>query len=71
MSADLKVTGEFLNLKASRDADWIDPTIGLQYNRPFAGYRLIAFDYEEGSGRSYQRYDLTEQGPLVGVSISF
>jgi hypothetical protein len=111
LSAHLKVSGELVNLKASRGADWIDPTIGLQYNWPFAenwrfnlrgdvggfgvgsdfmyhllasarwqasdtmgvffGYRLISFDYEEGSGRNYQHYDLTEQGPLVGVSISF
>jgi hypothetical protein len=111
LSADLKVTGELVNLAASRNADWIDPTIGLQYNRPlgdawrlnlrgdiggfgigsdfmyhllatarwqaseavgvFFGYRLISFDYEDGSGRDYQRYDLTEQGPMVGVSISF
>jgi hypothetical protein len=111
LSADLKVTGELIKLAAGRDADWIDPTLGLQYSRPlgddwrltlrgdiggfgvgsdfmyhllagvgwqaskavgiFGGYRLISFDYEEGSGRSYQRYDLTEQGPLLGVSISF
>lgn len=111
LSADLNVTGELVNLAAGRDADWIDPTLGLQYNRPFAenwrfnvradiggfgigsdfmyhllasarwqasdavgvffGYRLISFDYEDGAGRNYQRYDLTEQGPLVGVSVSF
>ena len=37
------------------------------------GYRLIAFDYEDGrkGSSNYQRFDLTEQGPLVGVSISF
>jgi hypothetical protein len=37
------------------------------------GYRLIAFDYEDGkkSGSNYQRYDLTEQGPLIGISLSF
>lgn len=111
LSADLKVTGELVNLAAGRDADWIDPTVGLHYSQPlgdawrvnlrgdiggfgigsdfmyhllagagwqasdavgvFFGYRLISFDYEDGSGRDYQRYDLTEQGPLVGVSISF
>lgn len=111
LTADLKVTGELGSVKAGRDADWIDPTIGLQYNRPFAhawrfnlrgdiggfgvgsdfmyhllgsvrwqasdtvgvfaGYRLISFDYEDGADRNYQRYDLTEQGPLLGVSISF
>jgi hypothetical protein len=35
------------------------------------GYRLIAFDYEDGTedGPGYQRYDLVEQGPFVGVTI--
>jgi len=117
LSTDLRVTstgGVPVDLAASRDVDWIDPTIGLRYNRPINdnwrlnlrgdiggfgvgsdlmyhllanvqwqasetvgmvfGYRLIDFDYEEGAsglGGNYQRYDLTEQGPLVGVSISF
>lgn len=111
LSADLEVTGELVDLAASRDAAWIDPTLGLRYSRPlgdawrlnlrgdiggfgvgsefmyhllagigwqasesvgiFGGYRLISFDYEDGSGRNYQRYDLTEQGPLLGVSFSF
>jgi hypothetical protein len=35
------------------------------------GYRLIAFDYEDGKGSNYQNYDLTEQGPLIGVTYSF
>jgi hypothetical protein len=35
------------------------------------GYRVISFDYEDGGGRTYQRYDLTEQGPLVGATLSF
>ena len=40
--------------------------IGLAF-----GYRLIAFDYEDGAknGPGYQRYDLEEQGPFVGVTI--
>jgi len=35
------------------------------------GYRLIAFDYEDGNEgtRHYQRYDLVEQGPFVGMTI--
>ena len=35
------------------------------------GYRLIAFDYEDGDegGSHYQRYDLVEQGPFVGMTI--
>lgn len=35
------------------------------------GYRVIGFDYEDGDGADYQHYDLTEQGPLIGVTISF
>jgi hypothetical protein len=37
------------------------------------GYRLIGFDYEDGSkgSRNYQRFDLTEQGPLLGVTYTF
>jgi len=37
------------------------------------GYRLIGFDYEDGNKGSpgYQRFDLTEQGPLAGVAFSF
>ncbi len=117
LSTDLRVTstgGVPVDLAASRDADWIDPTIGLRYNRPISdkwrlnlrgdvggfgvgsdlmyhllanvqwqasetvgmvfGYRLIDFDYEDGTsdlGGNYQHYDLTEQGPLIGVSFSF
>ena len=38
-----------------------------------AGYRLISFDYEDGNKGSskYQHYHLTEQGPLLGMTISF
>ena len=38
-----------------------------------AGYRLIAFDYEDGKKDSshYLHFDQTEQGQLVGVTISF
>jgi hypothetical protein len=119
LSTDVKlkltnpVTGDVITRKASDDASWVDPLIGLQYNVPFAGnwrfnlrgdiggfgigsdlsyqvltnfrwqasdtlgvffgYRLIAFDYEDGKkgNRNYQRFDLTEQGPLVGLSLSF
>jgi hypothetical protein len=114
LSTDLKLNGtagEVVDLQASADVDWIDPTVGLQYNVPFGedwrlnlrgdiggfgigselmyqllatfrwqmsdtagivfGYRVIDFDYEEGQGRNYQHYDLTEQGPVVGVVISF
>lgn len=113
LSSDLTITGPVETRKASVDADWVDPMLGLQYNAPFAddwrlnlrgdiggfgigsdlsyqvlanvhwqaneriglviGYRLIGFDYEDGNkgSASYQRFDLTEQGPLVGMTISF
>lgn len=37
------------------------------------GYRLIGFDYEDGqrSSPSYERFDLTEQGPLIGMTYRF
>jgi hypothetical protein len=112
MDLSLKSTsGGPLDVKASRDADWIDPTLGLRYDRPiggdwrlnlrgdiggfgvgsdfmyhllagarwqasetvgvFLGYRLISYDYEEGSNQDYLRFDLTEQGPMLGMSVSF
>ncbi len=37
----------------------------------YVGYRVIAFDYENGRGQNYQRYDLTQHGPGVGVAFSF
>ena len=37
------------------------------------GYRVIGFDYEDGKkdGPGYQRFDLVEQGPFVGMTIDF
>jgi hypothetical protein len=35
------------------------------------GYRMIGFDYEDGHDAGYERYDLLEQGPLVGMTIAF
>ena len=37
----------------------------------YVGYRVIAFDYEDGRGQNYQRYDLREHGPGIGVAFSF
>jgi hypothetical protein len=111
LSTDLEVRVLEQRLRASRDADWIDPLIGLQYVAPFAdkwsyslrgdiggfgvgsdftwqafavlrrqnterfgwylGYRALGYDYEDGNGMNYQRYDLTQQGPLAGIAISF
>jgi hypothetical protein len=33
--------------------------------------RALGYDYEDGSGRNYPRYDLTQQGPLARIAISF
>jgi hypothetical protein len=107
----LPVTGETVVNRASRNASWVDPLLGLQYRAPlgerwnvtlrgdvggfgigsdlnyqllgalgwkagertnlFFGWRLIAFDYETGRDSNYQRYDLTEQGPMIGFSATF
>jgi hypothetical protein len=37
----------------------------------FVGYRVVSFDYQSGSGSNFQRYDLTQQGPMAGIAISF
>lgn len=111
LSTDLEVRVLEQRANASRDADWIDPLIGLACAVPFAGkwtytlrgdiggfgvgsdltwqvfttvrrqntdtfgwyvgYRALGYDYEDGSGSNYQRYDLTQQGPLAGISFSF
>jgi hypothetical protein len=114
LSADLRVrstSGELVDLARGREASWVDPTVGLQFNRPLGrdwrlnlradvggfglgsdllvhalanvrwqlteavgvvfGYRYIGFDYEEGQGLGYEHFELSEQGPLIGVSFSF
>jgi hypothetical protein len=111
LSTDLEVRVLQQRASASRDADWIDPLLGLAYAVPFAGkwtyslrgdiggfgvgsnlswqlltvvrrqntdrfgwylgYRALGFDYEDGQGKNYQHYDLTQQGPLAGVAFSF
>lgn len=37
----------------------------------FVGYRYIGYDYEDGSGSSYQHYDLRQHGPAIGVMFGF
>jgi hypothetical protein len=37
----------------------------------YVGYRVIAYDYEDGGGRNYQHYDLRQHGPGIGVAIGF
>ena len=109
VSADLRVRLLQQVRTASRDADWIDPLVGLRYEVPFSGkwrftlrgdiggggsdltwhaltrvthqtsdrfgwyvgYRVIAYDYEDGQGINYQRFDLRQHGPGAGVAFSF
>ena len=111
LSTELQVGVLNQQRRATRDADWIDPLVGLHYTLPFAGkwtyslrgdvggfgvgsdltwqvltafrrqnterfgwfvgYRIVAYDYEKGSGADLQRYDLTQQGPMAGINISF
>jgi hypothetical protein len=111
LSADLEVRVANQRLRASRDADWVDPLIGLQYVAPFAdkwslslrgdvggfgvgsefiwqawagarrqntesfswylGYRALGYDYEDGSGLSFQHYDLVQHGPVAGIAFTF
>lgn len=37
----------------------------------YFGYRYIGYDYETGSGTDFQRYDLSQHGPGIGVAFSF
>ena len=97
--------------RATRQASWVDPLIGLQYSVPvggkwtyslrgdvggfgvgsdftwhvatvmrrqvtdqfdwYVGYRVIAYDYSEGSGTDRLHYDMTQHGPGIGVAFSF
>jgi hypothetical protein len=111
LSADLQVRVLNQTRVAERDADWVDPMIGLHYRAPLAGkwafslrgdvggfgvgsdltlhgwatlvrqnteafswffgYRFISYDYETGSGLGFERYDLQQHGPGIGVAWSF
>ena len=99
------------SLRATRQANWVDPLIGMQYSVPvgekwtyslrgdvggfgvgskftwhmatvlrrqvndrfdwYVGYRVIAYDYSEGSGSDRLHYDMTQHGPGIGVAFSF
>lgn len=37
----------------------------------FFGYRYIAYDYQTGSGIDFQRFDLQQHGPGLGIAWSF
>jgi len=111
VSADLRVRVLQQVATASREVDWVDPMIGLNYDTPvgsrwrftlrgdiggfgvgsdltwhaltkftyqqsdrfswYFGYRAIAYDYETGQGINFQRYDLVQHGPGLGIAFSF
>ena len=111
LSADLRVRLLQQVRTASRDASWVDPLVGLNYEIPvsgkwrftlrgdiggfgvgsdltwhaltkftyqqsdrfdwYVGYRAIAYDYEDGSGRNFQNYDLVQHGPGAGIAFHF
>lgn len=111
LSADLRARVLQQPVSASRDANWVDPLVGLNYRLPFGekwtfdlrgdvggfgvgsdltlhgwatfvrqnsatfswyfGYRYIAYDYETGSGANFQRYDLQQHGPGIGIALKF
>ncbi len=37
----------------------------------YLGYRVIAYDYDDGNGWNYQHYDLRQHGPGIGDSNGF
>lgn len=37
----------------------------------YFGYRYIGYDYETGTGRDFERYDLSQHGPGIGLAYSF
>jgi hypothetical protein len=37
----------------------------------YVGYRVNAYDFEEGDGRNFQKFDLRQHGPGPGVAVHF
>ena len=37
----------------------------------YVGYRVNAYDFEEGDGRNFQKFDLHQHGPGPGVALHF
>ena len=35
------------------------------------GYRILGIDYEDGHGPDKFKYDVTMQGPIVGIGFRF
>lgn len=48
--------------------------IGTYYGMTYSGllgYRALSVDFEKGSGATRYDYDVTQHGPLVGLTVSF
>jgi hypothetical protein len=48
--------------------------IGAHYGVTYSGllgYRALSVDFEKGSGATRYDYDVTQHGPLVGLTVSF
>ncbi|MFA5951587.1 MAG: hypothetical protein WC807_15010 [Hyphomicrobium sp.] len=43
---------------------------GIAYDA-YAGYRALSVDYEQGSGSTRYKYDVIEQGPVLGLTGRF
>ena len=57
------------------DVAWqICPTVGVQASRRLGldfGWRWLAADYESGSGASAFKWDVIQQGPVLGLVFAF
>lgn len=57
------------------DLAWqVCPTIGVQASRRVGldfGWRWLAADYESGSGASAFKWDVIQQGPVLGLAFAF
>ena len=71
----LMIWGDYGGFGAGADSTWQAMGIfGYTFQNGmdlFAGYRALAFDYEDGSGSSRIVMDLVYQGPVVGFGYQF
>lgn len=74
----LWVNGDVGGFGVSSDITWsttgvlgYDFHLGRMPATLYVGYRAIGWDYSDGSGTSKFTWDITEHGPLLGLSIRF
>lgn len=73
-----EINGDIGGFGASSDFTWsATAVLGFDFDlfglpsTAFAGYRAIGWDYSEGSGAEEFIFDMTQHGPLLGLSLSF